>query len=371
MKVSILKQDLLPILQAVSRSVGVRSSLPVLANILIQASKNKLKIAATNLEIGVIKTASAQVLEDGETTIPAKTITETIAGLPDQNIDLEVKADILQIQSGKFQASVNGISAQEFPVIPTPSGEAVNFDKQILLSCTQIMFAAAADGGRPVLTGILIETKGEKLNFVATDGFRLAFRQISLPKGMGSFKSLIPKRTLEEVVRIISEDLSGSGEDDKVTISSSQNQNQVIFEVGSTIISSRLIEGQFPDWEKIIPQKFICRAVVERGELVSAVKLASIFARNEASVVTLEVSVDKISLTSETKEVGQQQNEVDAQIEGENIKIAFNTRFLLDALVASDSSSVTMEFSGSLSPTVIKPVGEEELIFIVMPIRKD
>ncbi len=367
MKLSILQQDLLPVLSAVSRSVGVRSTLPVLGNILLSAEGKKLKIAATNLEIGVIKYVSAEVGEEGELTVPAKTIVEIIQGLGPVKVELETNSDVLSVSAGKFKASVNGISASEFPVIPLSEGGGVSFKASILKGSSQILFAAASDEGRPILTGVLTQASGGKLDFVATDGFRLAHRQVKLEDGKQTFKSLIPRRTFEEVLRIIDEE---AGEEDAVVeISTSTGANQVIFKIGQTTISSRLIEGSFPNWEKIIPTEIKSRGVVDRAGLLSAVKLASVFAKSEANVLTLKVEKDKLSISSEAKELGSQSNEVEAQIEGEEMEIAFNSRFLQDALGAANSTQLMMEFSGPLSPTLIKPVGEEGLQYIVMPVR--
>ncbi len=364
MKFTILQQDLLPPLQSVSRSVGVRSTLPVLDNVLLAVEGKKLKVAATNLEIGVIKYISIEDGIDGEITLPAKTLVDLISGLGQSKVTLESEAEITTIQSGKFKASINGISASEFPAIPLSSDKSISFPKEIFLTSSQILFAAAVDEGRPVLTGILTDVKDSKLDFVATDGFRLAHRQVELPKGSGQFKSLIPKRTFEEILRIISEQ-----EVDQIEIAASENQNQVIFTLGQTIVSSRLIEGQFPAWEKIIPAQIIGRCLVDKDQILKAIKLAAIFAKNEANIVVLTTKKGVLNLKSQAKELGSQENEIEGEIEGEELQIAFNTKFLLDAVSNIPTSQVMIEFSGSLSASLIKPIGEEGLEYIVMPVR--
>jgi DNA polymerase III subunit beta len=363
MKFSVLQQDLLPVLQAVSRSIGVKATLPVLSNVMLSLEKGKLRVAATNLEIGVIKYLSVEQEEEGQVTVPARTIDEILASLPASKVEIQSQGEVLVIKSGKFKASINGISSSEFPAIPMPNGEGVTFNKEILLSSGQILFAAASDEGRPVLTGILTEAKNELLELVATDGFRLAHRQIKLPAS-ASLKTLIPKKTFEEVIRVLGEE-----EAETVGISTSQDQNQVVFTIGSTTVSSRLIEGQFPNWEKIVPKTFVGRAVVEKETLLKAVKLAAIFAKNESNIVTMKVGDGKLTLTSEARELGNQENEVDAQIEGEPLQIAFNAKFLQDAISASSSSQLMIEFSGPLSPALIKPMGVEGLEYIIMPVR--
>ncbi len=364
MKFSILQQDLLPPLQSVSRSVGVRSTLPVLDNLLLSVEGNKLKIAATNLEIGVIKYVAITDGTDGGITVPAKPLVELVSTLGQNKITLESTEEILTLASGKLKASINGISAAQFPAIPLSADTSISFSKEVFLSSSQILFAAAVDEGRPVLTGILTDIKDSKLDFVATDGFRLAHRQIDLPKTSTSFKNLIPKKTFEEVLRIISEQ-----DVDEVTVAASENQNQAVFTLGQTIVSSRLIEGQFPAWEKIIPQKIVGRAVVDKEQLTTAIKLAAVFSRNEANIVVLTTKKGSLALKSSAKEIGSQENEIDAETEGEQLQIAFNTKFLLDAVSNAPSSQIMLEFSGSLSATLIKPIGVEGLEYIVMPVR--
>lgn len=364
MKFSILQQDLLPTLQAVARSVGVRSTLPVLDNLLLSVEGDKLKIAATNLEIGVIKFIKITEGVDGDITVPAKTLVELISGLTQSQVTLESEAEILMVHSGKLKASINGISASEFPAIPLTDSLGISFPKKAFLTSAQILFAAAVDDGRPVLTGILTDIKNGKLDFVSTDGFRLAHRQVELSKEVSQFKSLIPKRTFEEVIKIVSEE-----EVEEIKIAVSENQNQAIFNLGQTVVSSRLIEGQFPAWEKIIPKQIVARALIEKETLLKAIKLAAVFVRNEANIVVLTTKKGSLALKSSAKEVGSQENEIEGEVEGEELQIAFNTKFLLDAVSNIPTSQVMMEFSGPLSASLIKPIGEEGLEYIVMPVR--
>ncbi|MDP3758179.1 MAG: DNA polymerase III subunit beta, partial [Candidatus Daviesbacteria bacterium] len=217
MKFSCLQQDLLPVLQAVARSVGVRSTLPVLDNILLSLEGQKLKVAATNLEIGVIKYLKVEAEVPGEITVPAKTLVELISGLGQAKVILTSEGEVLTIESGKFKASVNGIAAAEFPAIPLAEGSGISFPKEAFLTSSQILFASAIDEGRPVLTGVLTEIKKGSLEVVATDGFRLAHKTAKIDNSTASFKALIPRRTFDEVVRLIAEDLIDS-KDEKVQI---------------------------------------------------------------------------------------------------------------------------------------------------------
>jgi DNA polymerase III subunit beta len=369
MKIIILQQDLLPSLQAVARSVSTKNDLPVLANILFQTDSGKLKLAATNLEIGVIKLVNAKIEDEGDITVPAKNLLEIVASLTGEEITLEAQGEQLKISTKKFTGVLNGISATEFPTIPVSAEKTISLPSQVLkTSVSEISFAAAVDEGRPVLTGILTEVKDKNLQFVATDGFRLAYKRAALTDNVSvTLKTLIPKRTLEEVVRLISEDLKDS--DDKVELSISENQNQMVFKIGQTQLSSRLIDGQFPAWEKIIPQKFETRVVLEKLDVIRAVKLSSVFARSDANIVKIETTENSLKFRSEAKELGTQETSIDAQVEGGKINIAFNSKFLQEAVNACLSSQIIIEFSGNLSPALIKPVGEEGLEYIVMPIR--
>lgn len=364
MRVKLLQQDLLPKVTAVSRSVGVRSTLPVLDNILLSAKDGQLTLAATNLEIGVIKRLTAQIEEEGEVTVPAKAFLEIVSGLKQIEVEISSKDAGIEIKAGKFKAKLTGIPASEFPAIPQSLGIGVKFKKDVLAVCSQILYASATDEGRPILTGILTQVTDKKLDFVATDGFRLAHRQVNLNEFDGvDFKNLIPRRTFEEVLRVISEE-----EVDDVIISTSKEQNQVIFELGTTIISSRLIEGLFPNWEKTIPTNLITRALVEKEEFLKAVKLASVFVKSDG-YIRVKSGKEGLSLESSAKELGSQENLVEASIEGEDTEIAFNAKFLLDAITNCPSIQLSLEFSGPLSPALLKPVGVEGLEYIVMPVR--
>ena len=368
MQIKILQQDLVGPLQSVLRSVGVKANLPVLGNILFEAEGNKLKLSATNLEVGVIKFVNAEVVEGGAITIPAKTFSEVINSLSGLEVVLETEGESLKIKAGKFKADLNCIAASEFPAIPQSEAAGFSIPKEIFKdSIPQISFASAVDEGRPVLTGILTEIKDNKFEVVATDGFRLAHKTFSDEKLAGiSFKALIPRRTLDELVRLINEE----GEDfSEITVATTDNQNQVVFKMGNTILSSRLIEGNFPTWDKIIPSKFVSNAVINRDELIKGLKLASVFARSEANVIRIKVASSGLQLTSETRELGHQDAQVESQVEGEELEVAFNSRYLLDAVSACPGPDQKIYFSGNLSPTLIKPIKEEGVEYIVMPIR--
>ncbi len=373
MKVIITHADIYGPLQSVSRSISAKPQLPVLNNVLIQADSGILTISATNLEIGIIKKMKAEVVEAGDITVPAKILTEIISSLSGEKITFESSLDQLRITTPNFSGTLNGISATEFPTIPLSSENNFPINAQILQqSLPQIAFASAIDEARPVLTGIFTEIKDNHLQLVATDGFRLAYKKVTFTdEKKQNFKSLIPRRTFEEVIKVISEE-SSHVENDKelnLIISTSENQNQMIFQIGNTTISSRLIEGNYPTWERIVPTTFQSFITVDRQDFIKAIKLASIFARDAANIVKMDISKDKIKVLSEARELGQQETDLDAKIEGEPLIIAFNNKYLLDALNNCHSKEVKLNFSGNLSATLIQPLDEEGLEYVVMPIR--
>lgn len=364
MRFSIQQSEIISHLQGVARSCGVRSQLPVLGNILLRVADNKLSLSATNLEIGVVKLIKVETEEDGEVTVPAKTLVEMVGALTGEKLTFESNNEQLTISSVQFTSIINGIQAVEFPQIPLVGTEVVSVSTQSLIqSLPEVLFAAASDEGRPVLTGILTEFKDKKLELVATDGYRLAHKSIEVDNTT-SFKALIPKKTFEEIARLITEE-----ESDRLVISSSEDTNQVIFSFGNTQLSSRLIEGTYPSWEKIIPQQFKTRLIVEKLETLKALKLASIFARTEANIVKLNCQKDKITISSSAKELGSEAYNLEVSVEGEIMEVAFNTKFLTDAISNISTSQIIIELSGSLSAAVIKPMGKEGLEYIVMPVN--
>lgn len=381
MRLSIPQTDLYPALQSVARSCGTRSSLPVLANILIQATQNTLRLSATNLEIGIVKSIPSQVEEEGDITVPAKILLDVVTSLSGQEVVLDSSEDQLRISTSNFNAAINGISAAEFPSIPLSTEEGFFIETKALQnSLPQITFAAASDDGRPILTGILTQIKNNTLELVATDGFRLAHKTAKLSEKsttstLLNYKTLIPKKTFEEVIRLIHEEKSISKQQQEqiIEISTSENHNQMIFKIGQTQLSSRLIEGQFPTWEKIVPTSFESVVIIERTELLKAIKLASVFAKDAANIVKLDVvntdKEQKVVISSEAKEVGQQKTEIDAQITGNPLTIAFNSKYLQDALLTTDAKNIILNFSGILSATLIKHEGYDGLEYVVMPIR--
>lgn len=364
MKLSVLQENLVKGLSIVSRLATSKTQLPVLANILLITEKGKLKLSATDLETGINFYLGAKIEKEGAITIPAKVLFEFISSLSADKVNLETKGDSLQILSGNSKAEINGIGAAEFPKIPGFSGKptlsfAVETFKEMV---DQVAFAAATDEGRPVLTGVRVAVENNNLVLAATDGYRLSVKELKDLKA-GELKKvlIIPARTLQEVSRI--------KEEGRVKILLMKKGNQMIFGFEDVEVVTRLIEGEFPAFEKIIPQEKKTSLIAEREELLKAVKIAAIFARETANIVKFSILNSQFSISANGPQVGSNESVVEAKIEGEENKIAFNFRYLLDFLSSIISEEIIFEMTGPLNPGVFKSKGDPSLLHIIMPVR--
>lgn len=371
MKVSILQENLSYGLNVAGRSVASRAQLPVLSNVLLSTEKGRLKFSATDLETGINLWLGAKVEKEGALSVPGKILAEFVSSLPAAKVDLVVKENKLSLNSGVYQADFIGLPASEFPQIPSLKGQAnLSFNGQLLAQAiNQVAFAAAADEGRPVLTGVLMIIKGKQLILVATDGYRLSLKKISGIKGLEKVKELksgliVPARTLIEVARVIND-----AEEKKLKVAITAKASQVIFALTEAEIVSRLIEGKFPDFERIIPEKSLTKAILDREALVRAVKMASIFARESANIIKFEMKNSQLKVSANTAQIGSNLSQIEAKTEGKGGKIAFNSRYLLDFLNGLNSDQVSLEMSGPLNPGVFSPVGDKSFFHIIMPVR--
>lgn len=365
MRITCLQENLNKGLSVVSRFVANKPQLPILSNILICTQEGKLKLGATNLESGVSLLIGAKIEEEGKITIPAKTLTEFIGQLPADKVELITEENNLKINCQKFTATINGLSAEEYPPLPKAQGTKplIFKTKDILLPISQVSFSAAQDESRPVLSGVRIFSGEKGLTLAATDGFRLSVVKIAV-QGTPSLDMVLPARTLVEVVRILAEEKE---EEFKLEVSS--ETGQVIFSLVNQEIFSRLLEGQFPNFEKIIPTSFTTRATVSREEFLSAIKTTSIFAREAANIIKFIIKNSEFRIEANAPQVGENSVEVEAKIEGEGGEIAFNARFLLDYLNVVPSGEISFEMTNSLSPGVFRVPGEENLLHIIMPVK--
>jgi DNA polymerase-3 subunit beta len=375
MKVSCLQENLAKGLNIVGRAVASRSTtLPVLSNVLLSTDNGRLKLSATNLEIGINTWIGAKVEMDGAITIPARTFVDLVNTLPPERIDMElsVRTQTLHLSCGRSEANIKGIDAQEFPLIPSPEGVGqILIDPEILNKMiNQVAFAAATDESRPMLTGVLTKFDQHHLTMAAADGFRLSVRKALLNTPVSeSIQVLIPAKALTELARI-------SGEQkDPIEITITPARNQILFHLTHTDLVAQLVDLQFPDYEQIIPKRHTTRTVVNAPELLKAGRAANIFAREAANTARLhvlpgeELTPGRVSITARSDETGDNVGEIDAAVDGEEIEIAFNIRYLLDVLSVIDAPQVALETSTSNSPGVIKPVGDDDFIHVIMPMH--
>ena len=370
MKLSCLQENLSKGLGIVSRAVATRSTLPITQNVLIATDQSRLKLAATNLEIAISCWLGAKIEEEGAITIPARLLTEFISSLPNDKIDITLTQRTLQLKCARFEARINGLDAQDFPPIPqVADGLATKIEIAALRDgINQVTFAAAAEESRPVLTGIQLEFDGDKLAMAAADGFRLAVHSTSLLSAVKNKTAIIvPARALNELGRFLTD------QEDPVEITVNQQKSQILFKLKNIEMVSQLIQGAFPNYSQLIPQSYVTRAVVDVAEFLRAIKMASIFARDGSGIVRLvvspgvELTPGKMNISARAEEVGDNVGEIDALIDGEAAKIAFNAKYLSDVLSVLDEKQVALETTTSSSPGVLRPVGTDNYIHVVMP----
>lgn len=376
MKIICKQQDLNRGLSAVSHAVSGRSTLPILANILLATDQGRLKLSATNLEIGINCWVDAEVVEEGTTTVPAKLITDFVNSLPPASVELSLPADsqTMSVKSLRSSANIKGMDAAEFPQIPSNEGgePPVALDAVLLKEMiAEVAFAAADDDSRPVLTGVLVQVSDEKITFAAADAFRLAVRVAELPGDdhpRGDI--LIPARTLTELARI----LPAEGPVEMIV---TPNRSQVLFHTPNLDLVSRLIEGAFPNFRSIIPKESTTRAVVETKEFAAAVKSAALFARDSSNIARVKVNPagegdaagGAITIEATAEDVGDNVSTVNATVDGPELQIIFNVKYLGDVLTTIGTPEVALEASSASKPGVLKPVGPNDCTYVIMPMH--
>jgi len=377
MKISCLQENLSRGLAVVGRAVASRATLPVTQNVLLSVDQSMLKLSATNLEIAMTTWVGAMIEEEGAITVPARLLTEFVNSLPNDKIDLELDegSGLLHISSGNSDAHINVTDAAEFPPIPTvDDGVAAEIDPLVLKSAiTRVAFAAATEESRPVLTGVEIKLNESKFTMAAADGFRLAVQNGTLLRPVPEEVSVIvPARTMNELNRLIGD------REEPVEILMTPERGQVMFRVrgGDTVeIVSQLLQGTFPNYEQLIPQSYTTRAVMDLPTVLRAARTASIFARDGSNIIRMHLmpaaadsEPPKVEISARSEEVGDNQDLVDLdEIEGEEGKIAFNSRYLLDVLSVLEKGKVALETTTSSSPGVFKPTDSDDYIHVVMP----
>jgi DNA polymerase-3 subunit beta len=362
MKLQVTQENLNKALASVARVANSRGTLPILANVLIKTSNNRLSISATNLDIAITHYIGAKVKEEGSITVPERLMQDFVSNLPDGVIELDLQETKLHVTTNKYQSVVNGIMADDFPVMPAiTAGKNWSVKGDVFKkSLQQVVFAASSDETRPVLTGVLIHSLNGKLYMAATDSYRLAEKELGANKEEVSL--LVPASSMNDLLRVI-----GDNEDE---VQVTHDDQQVLFKVGDIELVTRLVDGKYPDYRKLIPVKFASQAVLKRADLLNVTKVSSLFARESAGSVTIELDskTKQLSIRSVASQLGENTASADAKITGSG-SITLNSRYLLDALGVINSEEVSFGFNGKLEPTMLQSADSPDYCHIIMPLK--
>lgn len=374
MKVTVLQENLARGLGAVSRAVSSRSTLPVLANVLLATDDGRLRLSATNLEMGITCWIGAKIEEEGSTTVPSRTLSDLVSTMPDPQVSLSLDtgSQTLNVRSGASTNDIKGIDAQEFPPLPVP-----DFAEAILINVAdfkemiqQVAFAASADEARPVLMGVLLKVEGDQIIMAAADGFRLSVRTATLSTPAAQpVNAIIPARALSELARIAGES------DQPIQMVMPKGRGQVVFRVKDAELVSQLIDGTFPDYQQIIPRSHKSRTLVSTASLLKACRQAEIFAREGSNVVRLNIKGSgdlqpgEVEISAHSEETGSNETIVEATVDGVPLLIAFNVKYLREVLEVIKTPNVAVETSAANAPGVIRPVGDDDFLHVIMPMH--
>lgn len=368
MKLQILQENLEKAVSTTSRFASSRAQLPILGNILFSTKKSKIYVSSTNLEISASVQVGAKIEEEGEISVPAKVISELVANLPKETVNLVSEKEQLKVSVPGFSSTVLGMNSSDFPKIPNnvDKEKSISFSQiELVKALGQVIFATSTDETRPILTGVLFLFGKNSMSLVATDGFRLSRKTLSLKTRKEAGNSVvIPKGVLSELSRTISEE----GE---IFFGVQEKEKQVIFGIGDTVLTSRLLEGEYPDFVKIIPKSSSIIVLLDKEEFVRSVKLASIFARESANIVKIKVLKDSINVSAESSAAGSQETRVDARVESteKSFDIAFNYRFVEEFLHSASGEEVKMEFSNVSAPGVFTDTSDSSYLHLIMPVK--
>ncbi len=372
MKLSCLQENLNRGLAVVGRAVATRTTLPITNNVLLATDEARLKLVATNLEVAISHWIGTKVEEEGAITVPARLLTEFISSLPNDKVamSLSPRTKTLSIKCARFEARISGVDAKDFPPIPkVEDGLATSVEVEALRhGISRVVFAAATEESRPVLTGVKAEFEGDELTLAAADGFRLAVYKLPTAVSVSQrTEVIIPARTLTELNRLMAD------QEEPVEITVNPNKSQILFRLKNTELVSQLVQGSFPNYAQLIPQSFNSRAVVGVDEFLRATRTAAIFARDGSGIVRLvmspggEPAPGKMTVSARSEEIGDDVGEIDAIVEGDEAKIAFNGKYLTDVLGVLHEEQVALETTNPSSPGVIRPVGMDNYTHVIMP----
>ena len=362
MKLQVTQENLAKALGTVARVANTRNTLPILANVLLKTDKNRLSIAATNLDIAITHHIGSKIEKDGAITVPARLMQDFVSSLPDSVLNLELTDNKLHITTDQYQSTINGVAADDFPVMPAISGgtswklPARDFKKAL----SQVVFAASSDDARPVLTGVYFHSSGGEVVAVATDSYRLAENKLGKNKAAVNF--LVPSTAAADLLRII--------DDGNKEVSVTHDDQQVLFQVGDVTLVARLIEGNYPDYRKLIPAKFATTAKLQKADFINIAKVSSLFARESAGSITIKVdkAAKEVSINAVASQLGENTAKATAAVVGSG-EVTLNSRYLIDALNAFVGDEIEFCFNGKLEPCILRSSTDPSYLHLIMPLR--
>jgi len=362
MKLQVTQEHLNQALNSVGRVANTRNTLPILSNVLIKTANNRLSLAATNLDIAIVHYIGAKISQEGAITVPARLMQDFVGSLPSGVIELELENNKLRITTDQYNSTVNGIVADDFPVMPTISeGQKWTINSTVLKKgLQQVVFAASSDETRQVLTGVYLHTKDSKLFIAATDSYRLAERDLG--KNTQDVSILVPANAMQDLLRVMG-DYEGE-------VSVTHDGQQVLFQVGDVELTARLVEGTYPDYQKLIPSDFSAQIKLKKVDLNNVTKVSSLFARESAGSVTIELNEKEstLSIRSIASQLGENVATAKGSVSGDG-SITLNSRYLLDALGVLNGEEVFFGFNGKLEPTILKDPKDDNYKHIIMPLK--
>ncbi len=368
MKLTVARKELYEGLQIVSRAVSAQSTLEVLRNVLIEPGTDCIKLAATDLELAVEVLVPAHVEEGGVLTVPARTFSEIVAALPEADVSLANDShERLTVACRRSTYHIAGLSAEEFPPLPeVASNVCLTLSQPLLKDMIKLtVLAASDDTTRPILTGVCCVVQGQSVTLVATDTHRLAYRRAQeVDHVTGETTVIIPRRALGELERVLEE---GEGKKLEIRI----DQNQILFRTERVTLVSRLIEGQFPRYERVIPQGHNRSWTLQREDLLGALRRARIVARDAAAQnrVVMQTEGENVVITAEAASLGTAREEIAIEREGDDLTIAFNVAYMLAVLGVLETEAVRLDLNEPLNPAVLRPVGDDDYLMVVMPMQ--
>ncbi len=373
MKLICLREKIKHALSITERIIGRNLTLPILNNILLSTEKNKIKVSSTNLEIGINCWINAKIIQEGSITIPAKIISDFINNLNDKKIEINAKDNYLNIKCDKFKSKIKSLNADDFPIIPQIKEKPLLKIKGNILKdgFSQIVEMASYSESRPEISGICMNFTNDSLKLVATDSFRLAEKSINLDTDkLENQFIIIPQRTIQELIRILGEKSLSPEEDSNNEVEIILANNQILFNLGYIQIISRLIEGQYPNYQQLIPNEVDTQVVLDRQEFINNIKIASLFSGKINDVkILINPTKSLIEISSKDIDIGENKSSLNAEIKGNQMELDFNYRHLLDGLNNIFSDKVVLLLNNNNSPVVLKPFSDDSYTYIIMPIR--